>query len=93
LIRRLRRPRFRARHGAGRNFLYIDRSFGVNNGGTGAKANGSANVAVVINNSVFGGDQIDVAFTAGGSLFSTKTNVITGNLTSDGAPSNIINLN
>jgi hypothetical protein len=79
--------------GGARNFLYIDRSFGTNNGGTGAKANGSASVGVVINNSVFGGNQFGLAFAAGGVLFSTKTNVITGNFTSDGAPSNFITLN
>jgi hypothetical protein len=65
----------------------------VNNGGSGVKANGSANAGVIINNSLFGGNQVGVAFTAGGVLFSTKTNVISGNFTADGAPSNFINLN
>jgi hypothetical protein len=58
-----------------------------------AAANSSGNVGVIINNSLFGGNQVGVAFAAGGVVFSTKTNVIAGNITADGAPSNFINLN
>jgi hypothetical protein len=76
-----------------RNVLFVDHSFGVNNGGAGAKANGGANVTVLVNNSVFTGNQTGVTFTSGGVLFSYKTNAINGNLSTDGAPSNVLTLN
>jgi hypothetical protein len=75
------------------NLLFLDRSVGANNGGTGAKANGSASVAVIINNSTLVRNQVGIANTAGAVTFSAKTNLILSNFTSDGAPSNFITLN
>jgi hypothetical protein len=48
---------------------------------------------VVINNSMFTRNQVGLAFAAGGALASTKTNLISGSLTSDSAPSAFITLN
>ena len=77
--------------GGNGNILFLDHSLGVNNGGTGAKANAGA--SVVINNSMFTRNQVGLAFAAGGALASTKTNLISGSLTSDSAPSAFITLN
>jgi len=76
-----------------RNAVFVDHSFGVNNGGAGAKANGNASALLFINYSVFTGNNTGVAFTNGGLLFSYKTNAINNNLVSDGVPSNFITLN
>jgi hypothetical protein len=72
-------------------FSFSTTRSGVNNGGTGAKANAGA--SVVINNSMFTRNQVGLAFAAGGALASTKTNLISGSLTSDSAPSAFITLN
>jgi hypothetical protein len=77
--------------GGNGNLLFLDRSLGVNNGGTGAKANAGA--SVIINNSMLTRNQVGLAFAGGSALASTKTNLITGNFTSDGAPSSFITLN
>jgi hypothetical protein len=42
---------------------------------------------------MFTRNQVGLAFAAGGALASTKTNLISGSLTSDSAPSAFITLN
>ncbi|HTO62345.1 MAG TPA: hypothetical protein VMM15_13940 [Bradyrhizobium sp.] len=75
------------------NVLFLDRSVGTNNGGTGAKANGSASVAVVITGSTLVRNQVGIANTAGAATFSNRTSMILSNFSSDGAAANFVGLN
>jgi hypothetical protein len=71
--------------GGSNNVTSVDRTAAVNNG-TGFESNGAL-AEIVLNNSVATGDATGVSFSAGANLLSYKNNVITGNTTTNGAPS------